>query len=265
MMPPAATLSSDSGRVTDTDTSAQVPVHLNRDSGNMEDSTAPKRGIVAALWVLVRAACFLAIFAIVFWAAVRYGQISPPEASARCQQGSHDIRGFQGDPDFYGLGIRVGIYLQWLTDLITTGFLEKDRHYVLMTYHIFSISITIALFVKIFSPGCTFSAEIYVIYILIWPGYNIVQIPMFAAISLTNFVDEYHGSDEADGLTLQRPPRRLRWSMQLLNFAMSPLMIWFWIRRVIDEDADFAPTSSSTIFFFFAPISDGALRPLSIS
>lgn len=71
---------------------------------------------------------FILIFAIIFspvivvtWAIIEYGvrrHSSPEQCSDR-----YTDRGFVGNPDFYGLGIRIGIYLQWLGSLMANAFL----------------------------------------------------------------------------------------------------------------------------------------------
>ena len=37
------------------------------------------------------------------------------------------ICGFDGNPDLYGIGVRVGLYLQWIATLLTTLFEPKDE------------------------------------------------------------------------------------------------------------------------------------------
>jgi len=219
-------------------------------------------------WTLLRAASYLAVFAVIVWALVRHGERSPTAVDAACDSRFGHPVGFEGDPDFYGLGIRLGVYFQWLTDIITTGYLEEERQNVLITYHIFSISITVALFVKIFASACTFSAEIFIVLVLFWGGYNIVQIPMLNAMERTES-DRLLG--KADWYFKRLIPsrmlissRRLIWIMRLLNFMMSPIMVWFWARVAAAEGVDFASTPGGTAYFFFARIYGDALKPFSL-
>ena len=218
--------------------------------------------LLPAAVVLLKAAFFVAILAAIITALVHHQQTSRNALDVVCNSRIGDSVGFDGDPDFYGLGIRLGVYLQWLTDLIIIGYLEEDRQYVLMTYHIFSISIAVALFVKIFTSACIFSVEVFIVLVLFWAGYNIVQLPMMKAISL-NILFQSRKEDLAQ-FRVPRLSRKLRWTMQLLNFIMSPITVCFWTRIAAAEGADFAFTPGSTAYFFFARIRGHTLKPFSI-
>lgn len=214
-------------------------------------------------WIFLRVILALATFANITWLLVRHGQRSQSALDAACKSRSEEPDGFAGDPEFYGLGIRLGVYFQWLTDLITMGYLEEERQYALMTYHIFSISITVALFVKVFTSPCTFSAEIFLVLVLFWGGYNIVQIPMMQAMSL-NKIHQLRKEDPARFET-PRSVRKLRWSIQLLNFIMYPITIWFWTRiAAVADGVDFGSTPGGTAFFFFGRIHGHGLKPFGI-
>src|SRR5437762_10029993 len=52
--------------------------------------------------------------------------------------------GFVGNPDFYGLGIRLGVYMQWLASLIAYASLLRERRSLAAGYAIFSLSFAIA-------------------------------------------------------------------------------------------------------------------------
>ncbi|KAF2002761.1 hypothetical protein P154DRAFT_417662, partial [Amniculicola lignicola CBS 123094] len=52
--------------------------------------------------------------------------------------------GTVGNPDFYGLGIRVGIYLQWLTALLANRYLHDEIQPNLDTNTIFLLAISVA-------------------------------------------------------------------------------------------------------------------------
>lgn len=54
--------------------------------------------------------------------------------------------GFDGNPDFYGLGIRTGIYLQWATSLVANHFLnEESVKSYLETNTVFLLAVFVAL------------------------------------------------------------------------------------------------------------------------
>lgn len=229
------------------------------------------RSILPAIWVLLRAAFFIATFTVVILLLIRHAERPQSVANAACTSRFQDLAGFEGDPDFYGLGIGLGIYLQWLTILITNGYLESDRQYVLMTYHIFSISISVALIVKIFASACTFSAEVFTVLVLFWGGFNTVQIPMMKTILMTKWWQQFREMNHEQfkeenwaQFKLLPSSRKLRWSMQMLNFIMSPVTIWYWVRIAAADGGDFASTPSGTAYFFFARVHGDALKPFSI-
>ena len=236
-----------------------------------ESMPRPRRPLVVAFKIILRVASYLAIFGVIIWALVRYGEKSPTAVDISCNSRFGDPVGFEGDADFYGLGIRLGVYLQWLTNLITVGYLEKERLHALTTYHIFSISITVALFVKIFASACTFSAEIFIVLVLFWGGYSIVQIPMMKAMENTE-IHRLAGKQywafkiffPTIPTRLIMSSRRLKWSMWLLNLMMSPIMVWFWARVAAAEGVDFASTPGGTVYFFFARIHGNAVKPFSL-
>ena len=69
---------------------------------------------------------------------------------------------------------------------MTTDCLERDRQYVLMTYHILSISILIALYVESFASACTLSAEVFITLFFFFWGFNVVQVLLIRFTSSTN-------------------------------------------------------------------------------
>ena len=66
-------------------------------------------------------------------------------------QGSHSLvrratcGGFSGNPDLYGLGIRLGIYLQWISSLLTNSLLPEGVSDSLDTNSIFLFAVFIAI------------------------------------------------------------------------------------------------------------------------
>lgn len=74
--------------------------------------------------------------------------------------------GFQGNSDIYGLGTRIGLYLQLASSVISNQMLAGMRVPVALTYMIFAIAAVIAIFVMSFASGnqCGFSIEIVLLY-----------------------------------------------------------------------------------------------------
>ena len=80
-------------------------------------------------------------------------------------------QGFQGDSDYYGIGIRGGLYLQWAGSLLANNFLPSSRTELQKVYLVFSLAICIATMVTTLSATCTFSIEIEILYWMYWGGY----------------------------------------------------------------------------------------------
>lgn len=242
------------------------PAPLKRAPPGKSISRAKLYSLLMANESVLKATFFLFTFFAIMWALLRHSQ-RPLNTFlgghlARLKWGlpefgfkDNPLVGFKGDSDSYGLGIRLGVYLQWLTDLIITNCLEEERQYISMAYLIFSISIPVALFLKLFgaafSSDCIFAVEVFIALVFLWGGYYITQIPMMQAISLHK-IDEFRKETR---VRFKMPPRSSRtviWSVQLLAFVVSPITLWFWCQ--ISEGVerwDFVGTPGGTKYFFF--------------
>lgn len=252
---------------------SDVPLETKREEKPTRKKTIANHLAVLSENVLFRAWVFTETFDALASAAVQH-RLKPLRTlvaayvlRSKIQNSKIDV-GFLGDPSFYGLGIRLGVYLHWLAILITAAYLkeeEQEPQYVLMAYLIFGLSIPLALIVKIlnaaFTSDCTFSVELFIALVLFWGGYHIVQFPMMQAVSM-------HKMDEFRKVVLvhcKMPPRssrRLRRNMQWFTFVISPITIGFWIGiRHVEEGFDFGATPGGTKFFFFGRIHGSALKP----
>lgn len=79
-------------------------------------------------------------------------------------------QGFEGNADLYGLGIRAGIYLQWITSLLANNLLPGERKQLQNVYLVSSLAICIATIVSSFAVPCMFSIEIEILYWMYWGG-----------------------------------------------------------------------------------------------
>lgn len=80
-------------------------------------------------------------------------------------------RGFEANTDLYGLGIRSGIYLQWISALLLNNLLSSTKIEVQKLYLAFSLAVSLATSVASFAQTCTFAIEIEVLYWMYWGGY----------------------------------------------------------------------------------------------
>jgi hypothetical protein len=77
--------------------------------------------------------------------------------------------GFQANEDLNGLGVRLGIYFQWLAALLSNHLLPASCDTIQTAYLFFNFSLAIATFAISLAP-CTFSVEVEVLYWLYWGG-----------------------------------------------------------------------------------------------
>lgn len=80
------------------------------------------------------------------------------------------FQGFEGNQDLYGLGVRLGIYLHWITAFITNNFLPAARQGFRVSWLVFSSAICILAFAASIADHCIFGIEIEVLYWLYWGG-----------------------------------------------------------------------------------------------
>lgn len=204
-------------------------------------------------------------FSLFTWALVRHGERSPGEIAALCESRSQQSSGFQGDADFYGFGIRLGLYLQWISSFITNCFTPTERESVVVTYVIFSLSITIAVLVKVFGQQCTFVAEMFVVLTLFWGGLNVILlVPLLRRATVDRVVEIKLSGKRKDVSQTIKTSQSLQWATNLLNACMSPITIWFWARLAAMGEEDFASSPDHTSLFFFARIRGNGFRALSI-
>ena len=85
-----------------------------------------------------------------------------------------------GNPDLYGLGIRIGIYLQWLSSLLFFLFIPHNESTSVDTNSIFLFAVFAAIVNATFSSRTLRSAEAFIMLQLCF-GY------LLSALSVTGF------------------------------------------------------------------------------
>ncbi|KAF2786711.1 hypothetical protein K505DRAFT_259300, partial [Melanomma pulvis-pyrius CBS 109.77] len=76
-----------------------------------------------------------------------------------------------GNIGFYGLVIRFGVYLQWVSSLLANNFLSKSRQEIQKVYLVFSMAICLATLIANSTKSCIFSIEIEVLYWMYWGSF----------------------------------------------------------------------------------------------
>ncbi|KAL6230204.1 hypothetical protein BDW75DRAFT_223336 [Aspergillus navahoensis] len=85
-----------------------------------------------------------------------------------------DQCGFPGNSDLYGLGIRAGIYLQWLSAQIAAFFYLADTNTLFFNYIVFTVAIIVAVIVLVFQ-GETYTLEMVIMIYMFFGGLFCVQ------------------------------------------------------------------------------------------
>jgi hypothetical protein len=152
--------------------------------------------------------------------------------------------GFEGNSDIYGLGIRVGIYLQWASCLLANHTLPNTRIDLAKDYLIFLIAIAVAVFVMSVQSTCNFALEIVILYYMFFGGYLCIctQPNLTTSKSKVKWL----------GMTWHNAILRVLYILMIGHSA------WFWIHGY---DKVFAKLPCGTHHFFFGKISDpGAIE-----
>ena len=149
-------------------------------------------------------------------------------------------QGFKGNNDLYGLGIRISLYLQWLSLFLANNLLPRTRQELRKPYLIFSTAICLVTIITSFANACIFSIEIEIMYWMYWGGYVCVFALAPCQIRL---------GSETKWI-------KLDWSTVII-FTTHALMlyhgVWF-IWHAYDQV--FSRMPCGTYHFFFFPILD---------
>ena len=125
-----------------------------------------------------------------------------------------------------------------------------ERQLVIVTYFVFSISLTIAVLV---SQQCTFAAVIFFVLTMFWGGLNVILlVPMLRGIMVDrNLAIPLEERGKIYNKLKTSPG--LMWTSSVLNTSMSPTTIWYWVRIAKVGQREFAATPGlTTSLFFFA-------------
>jgi hypothetical protein len=181
--------------------------------------------------------------ALLTWALVTYAQ-GTGKSDNICE-GRHLGQGFIGNSDFYGLGIRLGIYLQWLASLIANPLLKSERSNMAGAYLTFSLALAVAMLLLAFQHSCVFTAEVIIVLNIFWGGTLLVMVPFVHLLA----------DIRTTGLGLALIP---------LILFMLPVSAWFWLRLALRGEEDFVATPpDGTSFFLVAPVGPSQLKAVS--
>ena len=150
-------------------------------------------------------------------------------------------QGFAGNEDLYGMGIRIGIYLQWLAALLVNNLLPDGRKELQKVYLIFNIALCAAAYESTFTERCVFGIEIEILYWLYWGGLICVSASSPSRTRLTIKRGEWIGLDWRTAI------------QYTTNVLMAYHTIWFvWLAY----DRVFSRMPCGTYQFLFMPVLD---------
>lgn len=152
-------------------------------------------------------------------------------------------QGFEGNTDLYGLGIRGGLYFQWISSLLANNFQSSTRQDIQKVYLIFSLAICLATLIISFTKSCVFSIEIEIMYIIYWGGYMCVVGSAPCSIRLGS-IGKWIQIDWTSTITFGT------------HWVMTYHGTWYvWYAY----DQIFSRLPCGTYHFFFAPVLDPSL------
>ncbi len=152
--------------------------------------------------------------------------------------------GFVGNSDIYGLGVRSGLYIQWVSSLLANHLLREERTALMGSYLIFHIALWIAVAVLTFQKICTFAVEMVLLYYLVYGGFVCV----FIRPNLGDF---------------EPAMMDLHWSRVVLilsYWTMGTHVVWF----IMFGRFTFPNMPCGTTIFFFGPVKDDWMDLLAI-
>ena len=151
--------------------------------------------------------------------------------------------GFQGNPDLYGLGIRLGIYFQWVSAYVSYMWNPKDRKVLAEAYLAFLFALLIAMFITTGRSQPTYVAEIFVLTLVIFGG-NLVVLNMGLRKEPESETEVEQRQSNMSLLELS--------SMALILNAAAIYTSWFWLGGI---DVGFLDTPCGTFGFLFTKVS----------
>ena len=135
---------------------------------------------------------------------------------------------FDGNTDMYGLGIRIGFYLQWYAGDLASWLAPSEVNGIRVTNSIFIAATFLALLIQVILDVSNLQVvEVYIILLLTF-GYFLFLVPLYVWRLLTGY------NPALDPIRFPHVWTRKVYS--ILNFlllvAVASFQLWFWFARV---------------------------------
>ena len=135
---------------------------------------------------------------------------------------------FDGNADMYGIGIRIGFYLQWYGTILASWLAPSEVPGFRFSISIFIAATFVALLIQIIRDVSSLEVvEVYIILLLTF-GYYLFFVPLFIWRLLTRCNPAF------DPSRYPRVPSGAVFSVLnfLLLVAVASFQLWFWYARV---------------------------------
>lgn len=161
--------------------------------------------------------------------------------------------GYTGNSDIYGLGIRIGIYLQWFSTWLSTAFIPEEMLGTTVANSIFLIAISAATLTLCNSSGMVGGNTVYTADLIILLA--IFGISVYFLYSVSWFGRHFGPNDN---LTFAFEDNTALGEIIKISLAlcMAAVNIWFWFEGV----NHFVPTPCGTHAFLFGARIDATGR-----
>ncbi|KAK2040705.1 hypothetical protein LZ31DRAFT_557599 [Colletotrichum somersetense] len=153
----------------------------------------------------------------------------------------------QGEPELYGLGIRVAFYIQWFGAIVAEYLEVADLPDMRLLGLLFSAAALVGLVVRLSVAAALQPTDVYIV-LLLATGIYVFLVPLYAWKAVTCFRpywDPFRWSKEM-------PSPAFKGLNFTLLLAITSLAIWYWCAFVPGN-----PCSSAQYGFLFSPISLG--------
>jgi hypothetical protein len=149
--------------------------------------------------------------------------------------------GFAGNSDLYGLGIRLGVYIQWISTFVAWGWCEEGHEELAGEYLSFVFALMIAMIVVTVQAQPVHTAEIFLLTYILFGG----TIAVMAIRAMPRRVY----SKGAKPMTIRTAEF---WTAMIIYFAAGVYCSWFWL---YGYRHDFLETPCGTFGFLFTRVS----------
>lgn len=146
----------------------------------------------------------------------------------------------------YGLGIRIGFYLQWYAGDLTSWLAPSEVNGIRLTVSVFIAATFLALLIQVILDVSNLQVvEVYIILLLTF-GYFLFFVPLYIWRLLTG----YNPAFDPTRFPHVRPGKIYGPLNFLLLVAVASFQLWFWFARVPQLDGQ----ACQEYGFFFAKI-----------